>query len=824
MSYGMPDEEVPASHEKLAATMTSNLPVDPTGQTHYGMPDVEVPPTFAKLVEKLEQKRVAKEASTPNAEPTTAAQPLPEPTGPRPSSPRAILASMVTQATPEEAFDPDKYLAEKGVASEAFDPDAYMRDKGIQVEPPGMLESAARGAAQGATLGAAPALAGLGEAIGDALPVALGGAGPGSQAAKESFLDRYRRHRDEYRAGNTAASNASPYIYGGSELVGGALPLLAGGLFGKGAQAATKAPGMLSQLAEGNLLGKAVAAGARAAPLGAAMGLLGSPADLTQGDVGGAAKDALVGGATGAALGALGPPASAYARAGLKRLGPGLVEKGIERGRRMLGGDVTGTLSNKKPLSDEAVREAIESGAIRPLGTFKGTLNRLRGLRRDVGGQYGELVDAMGAKGIEGPADQPLEDALRQRAADMRSSGEGFLSPAPASYENAADELASQAAPARAARAAHQAAVHGAEEAASLEALENAGAEVPMKGQGAVVESRPGVNRIELPGVGEIHAQSQPSIRQQVQLAQQLGIPPDKLHTVLWTNVKPELRGQGYGKELYARMLKQIGDGTLASDVLDSTTPEAARVWESLKPHVENWQSGTGNFGGVEKPWWAASGLRDAAEGGPARDALEALYAQPAPSENLPLGVAENMRRGAQEAAQAEYERVGGHKAVGKAQMDIASRLKQSIEDAVEAQAHKAPEEAAAFRPVKQRLSRVLDATKAAEKGMARVLRRGEGPSLKEVIKRAAPHGATALMGAHVGGLPGALLGAGTAGVHALVDAVGPSTKTAAYYGLGRALENMGTESGALMPFLTREEMLRRALRDESSNTTQETP
>lgn len=90
----------------------------------------------------------------------------------------------------------------------------------------------------------------------------------------------------------------------------------------------------------------------------------------------------------------------------------------------------------------------------------------------------------------------------------------------------------------------------------------------------------------------------------------------------------------------------------------------------------------------------------------------------------LGLVQAENMKRSLQNAAQAEYVKEGATSLSGEAKRELAARLRQAVEDAVDAQASKAPAEAAAFVPVKQRLGAVIEASKAADTAAARAARK----------------------------------------------------------------------------------------------------
>jgi hypothetical protein len=140
---------------------------------------------------------------------------------------------------------------------------------------PGVLESAGRGAAQTASLGFADELAGGAEALLDK-----------ARGSGADLGDLYRQHRDESRANYRAAQEANPNAYTAGEAAGVVGTMLIPGL---------------GELGAAKTLGGAVLGGAA---LGAAQGLGSSEADLTKGDVGGAALDtglgALVGGAAGA--------------------------------------------------------------------------------------------------------------------------------------------------------------------------------------------------------------------------------------------------------------------------------------------------------------------------------------------------------------------------------------------------------------------------------------------------------------------------------------------------------------------------------------------
>ena len=90
----------------------------------------------------------------------------------------------------------------------------------------------------------------------------------------------------------------------------------------------------------------------------------------------------------------------------------------------------------------------------------------------------------------------------------------------------------------------------------------------------------------------------------------------------------------------------------------------------------------------------------------------------------LPLKVAEEIKRNYQNAARAEYVKEGTTSLAGDAKREIASRIRQAVEDAIDAQAGKAPDLAAQFVPVKQRLGAIIEASNAADIAAARAARK----------------------------------------------------------------------------------------------------
>lgn len=218
-------------------------------------------------------------------------------------------------------FDPNSYRAKLragGAQPTGFDPVAYRAKLNASAAPPteepGYGEAAGRAAVQGATAnfgdemnaavqatqnGATPwylrspiaALANLTSDVPQAQQdaaaqvdrdkAAIDAQGPGGRL--QALLRDYRLNRDADRAANERAKTAHRGVYLASEIASG-IPL---------------AMAMPGGQAKG--LGALAKAGAAAGGLG---GLGGSSADLTQGDVGGAAWDTGVGATLGAGIGA----------------------------------------------------------------------------------------------------------------------------------------------------------------------------------------------------------------------------------------------------------------------------------------------------------------------------------------------------------------------------------------------------------------------------------------------------------------------------------------------------------------------------------------
>lgn len=474
----------------------------------------------------------------------------------------------------------------------------------VPAESGGFLEEAKKGArglsvgtAQGATLGFFDELAGLaGKAL---LPkrIELGAAAtPEMRAEQEAQPTNYQIVRDRVRGEVAKAQKESPKLFFTGEILGGAA-LPAGAA--KGAATGARA------------LGRAVAAGAGT---GTAAGLGYSDADVTEGEVGEAATDAALGTGLGLAGGAVGYGVARAAPTLLRRAGAGLERLGLRQARRVLQGGADIRSGTKKPMSDEAAREALRSGAILPLGTTEGAARRIEARADALGKVYGEVVEELERRGVPGPNARTLANRLLAEA----------------------------------------------------------------------------------------------------------------------DNLEPT--------------------------VLDQAPVRAYRK--------------------------AAEDILDASELGERRGI--------APTGRLGFSQAELLKRDAQSAAKAEYQKLGGSKPLGNAKKGIAATLRESIEETVDEAGQKAgpgtevAELAESFRPVKQRLSRLLEAEEFAKSGASRASQRN-AMGLADRI---------AFMGALTTGGAGAALG--SAGGMALGRSLlnrGASTAAVGAYGAGRAANFLGGQA-----------------------------
>jgi hypothetical protein len=233
-------------------------------------------------------------------------------------------------------------------------------------------------------------------------------------------LDVYRQGRDGNKLVEASARGAHPDLYRTGEIAGGLVLPLPGGA--------------------GKTLAGAVKTGAG---IGAVAGLGDSEADLTKGEFGQAALDTVLGGTFGAGGGALGYGAAKLGPALMRLLRLKLEGGAVGMGRRVLNGGADLASATKKPLADDAVREALKRGAIVPGGTAKGAFNRLELDTKGLGNAYADIVARLEKLGITGP------DAAKL-AAELQAEGTALASntmnnAVPRLYESTAENVMEKA-------------------------------------------------------------------------------------------------------------------------------------------------------------------------------------------------------------------------------------------------------------------------------------------------------------------------------------------------------------------------------------------
>jgi hypothetical protein len=129
----------------------------------------------------------------------------------------------------------------------------------------------------------------------------------------------------------------------------------------------------------------------------------------------GMARDALKTGLAGGALGTSLPVAGDIARWAAQPLAKGFERLGLNQGRKVLtnGAD---SLSSRKPVSDEAVREAYDSGGLRAFSNTQKTFERLEGLTGKEAQVYGRIIEDLESRGVRGPEAMALAEELFNRA------------------------------------------------------------------------------------------------------------------------------------------------------------------------------------------------------------------------------------------------------------------------------------------------------------------------------------------------------------------------------------------------------------------------
>lgn len=242
------------------------------------------------------------------------------------------------------------------------------------------------------------------------------------KGSKAKLSDDYARERDTSRAAFARDQAANPTAYGVGNVAGGI-----------GTQAA------LTALTGGTSL---AAQGAMAAGLGA----INAEGESDKIDAGEIAK----GGAEGLAAMGLGHLVGKYGakavNAALRKAAPALADKldqvALAQGRRAIaGGDEN--LRSRIPLSDQAVKTALDTGAIQVGDTTKSIADKLSAMSEAQGAKLGGITKGLEDAGVQGPSAQELANRFGARADSIRENS--LNSNVPKLYEGAQGDITTKA-------------------------------------------------------------------------------------------------------------------------------------------------------------------------------------------------------------------------------------------------------------------------------------------------------------------------------------------------------------------------------------------
>jgi hypothetical protein len=177
---------------------------------------------------------------------------------------------------------------------------------------------------------------------------------------------------------------------------------------------------------------------------GALSGFLGSDAELsTDKAVPGAATSAAastaLGGGLGYVLPKIGTQVGRALPGALASLRGALEGSALDKARKVLTAG-SGQLAKRKPVSDAAAREALDSGAIPIWGTTEGAFQRLKETAETRGQTYADILTDLEAAGVQGPQVEALASRFAREGADRRANS-GANKGIASVFENEAENI-----------------------------------------------------------------------------------------------------------------------------------------------------------------------------------------------------------------------------------------------------------------------------------------------------------------------------------------------------------------------------------------------
>lgn len=220
------------------------------------------------------------------------------------------------------------------------------------------------------------------------------------------LVDTYRDVRDTRRVRTEAGSEQNPNAARAGTGTGLVLSIAAP--LPKTSVGAVRGANGALQLSRAARIGNAALTGGL---YGGLSGATDGEADTTRGDVAGTLRDA----SEGAAWGGLAGGGLAAAAEGARPLAGAIKRFAVKQAKKTIQGGSDIAAATRKPMSDAAAEEALESGAIRPFSTTQATAERIEDLATERGAAYGRILDELEALGVQGPRAKELADQIYRR-------------------------------------------------------------------------------------------------------------------------------------------------------------------------------------------------------------------------------------------------------------------------------------------------------------------------------------------------------------------------------------------------------------------------